>query len=68
MKVKILVSIAGADFSYRAGEVVDMESNKAKSWIEGGNAEKFTGKSVENSANPPTENSMLKTKSKKAKK
>ena len=68
MKVKILQSIAGANFAYRVGEIVDMDSDMAKSWIDGGNAEKFTGKSVENASNPPKENSMFKTKSKKAKK
>tara|TARA_B100000686_G_C16726469_1_gene938100 strand:+ start:484 stop:693 length:210 start_codon:yes stop_codon:yes gene_type:complete len=68
MKVKILVSIAGAEFSYRAGEIVDMPTDTAKAWIEGGNAEKFTGKSVENATDAKSENSMFNTKPKKAKK
>jgi len=40
MKVRILVSIAGLDFSYVPGQVVDMPSDKAAAWISGGNAEK----------------------------
>lgn len=40
MRVRILVSIAGLDFSYVPGQIVDMPDDKAAAWIDGGNAER----------------------------
>lgn len=36
MKVKMLTSIAGHYFSYSPGEVVELDTQKAKKWIEAG--------------------------------
>ena len=35
MRVKILKSLSGLDFSYRKGQEVELEDNRAKKWIEG---------------------------------
>lgn len=42
MKVIINKSIAGSNFSYRRGQVVEMPSDQAKSWIKGGNASEMS--------------------------
>ncbi len=42
MKVKILVSIAGQNFSYYPGQIVDLKKEEALQWIEGGNAERIS--------------------------
>lgn len=34
MKIKMLVSMAGADHSYRPGEVIDVSDETAISWVE----------------------------------
>ena len=39
MKVKILVSLAGENFSYSAGEIVDLDDKVAAEWIKIGFAE-----------------------------
>lgn len=39
MKVKILEGLAGANFSYSPGQVVDISDDMAKSFIKGGVAE-----------------------------
>lgn len=65
MKVKIKRSIAAANFSYRKGQVVDMPKEQAEAWIEGGNAEKYSG---ETATVKPKENAKLKTQTKRAKK
>jgi len=38
MEIKITVSIAGADFSYSPGQIVDMPAARAKKWIKRGHA------------------------------
>lgn len=39
MKVKLLVSRAGADFSNGPGEVVDVDASEGKALVESGQAE-----------------------------
>lgn len=39
MKVKILTSIAGSNFSYGPREIVELEDNLARKWIKSGIAE-----------------------------
>lgn len=41
-KVKMLVSIAAADWSYSPNEVVEVTEDTAKTWIESGIAESVT--------------------------
>ncbi len=38
VKVRILVSIASADWSYYPGQEVEMDEEMARNWIKGGNA------------------------------
>ena len=44
MKIKILVSVAGADFSYSPGEVADMPRKRAEEFIRIGHAEEIKSK------------------------
>lgn len=43
MKIVIQKSIAGDKFSYRPGQVVEMEKETAELWIKGGNAKLYKG-------------------------
>lgn len=40
MRVRILTSIAGTDFSWAPGEVVDMPDAEAEKWCDGERAER----------------------------
>ena len=44
MKVKVLVSVAGVDFSYSPNEVVDMPQKRAEEFIRIGHAEEIKPK------------------------
>ena len=58
MKVKLLTSMAGIDFSHNAGDTIDCNDEEAKRFIEGGIAEPIV--------TPKTERSVKKTATKKA--
>ena len=42
MKIKLKVSLSGVNFSYHAGEEVDVDNVVAKQWIEADYAENIT--------------------------
>ena len=42
MKIRLKVSLSGVDFSYHAGEEVDVDDVVAKQWIEADYAENIT--------------------------
>ena len=42
MKILLKVSLSGVNFSYHAGEEVDVDEAVAKQWIEAGYAENIT--------------------------
>ena len=42
MKILLKVSLSGVNFSYHAGEEVDVDEAVAKQWIEAGYAETMT--------------------------
>ena len=48
MKVKILKSVSGLDFSYKKGDEVNLESKKAKVWLQAGVAKEIKTKSSNN--------------------
>ena len=54
MKVKLLTSMAGADFSHEAGAVVDLPDDEAKRFLAAGLAEPATGVSTASVAAPRT--------------
>lgn len=39
MRIKVLKSLAGLDFSYSSGQVIDIDDNIAQEWIAAGLAE-----------------------------
>ncbi len=43
MKVKMLTAMAGMNFSYRPGQVVDVKDAHGKAWIKAGIAEAAEG-------------------------
>ncbi|WP_350342351.1 hypothetical protein PRVXT_001579 [Proteinivorax tanatarense] len=45
MKVEILQSLSGLDFSYKKGDKVNLDAKKAKSWIESGLAKEVKSES-----------------------
>lgn len=47
MKVKLLTSMAGIDFSHNAGDEIDCNEAEAKRFIEAGIAEPIVEKKVE---------------------
>lgn len=61
MKVKILVSIAGSNFSYRPGQIVDLDEKEAKRWIKADVAEKAPAKKKAE-AKPPAKAPPAKAK------
>lgn len=58
MKVKLLTSMAGIDFSHNSGDVIDCNEAEAKRFIEAGIAEPY--------AEPKVERAVKKTRSRKA--
>ena len=58
MKVKLLTSMAGIDFSHNAGDIIDCNEEEAKRFIESGTAEPVTA--------TKTERAVKKTATKKA--
>lgn len=46
-RVRFLQAIGGLDFSYAAGDVVDMPGEQASNWCQGGRAEMVRGETPE---------------------
>ncbi|MEW5921572.1 MAG: hypothetical protein AB1796_11635 [Bacillota bacterium] len=64
-KVKILVGIASATWSYAPGEVVELESGLAKAWIAAGIAGEIDT-APENATIEPPEKAVIPTAKRKA--
>ena len=55
MKVRILTSVSGIDFSYYASDIVDVDDILAKDFIDGGIAEEMKDKKAGAKKNADTE-------------
>ena len=56
MQVKILMSLAGSDFSHSKGDTCEVEDSEAQNWIDAGWAEKASGKETKAKASKATTN------------
>jgi len=54
MQVKILMSLAGSNFSYSKGDTCEVEDAEAQNWIDAGWAEKASGKEAKAKASKET--------------
>lgn len=66
-KIRILVPVAGTDFSWSPGDVVDVDEKTARAWCDGERAERVTKKErrprppVEAAVSTPPEDTALRT-------
>lgn len=59
-KVKMLTSMAGIDFSYSSGDVVDCSETEALRFISAGIAEPIDGEKVERAVSKPVTRKAVK--------
>lgn len=60
VKIKILVSIASATWSYAPGDIVDLPQNRAKAWIKSGLAAPYEPEIETASITPPEKRKKVK--------
>ncbi len=60
MKIKILTSLAGINFSYSVGQIAEVDDKTAIHWVKAGLAEPVDAKQFENAVIEPPENAALK--------
>lgn len=65
-RIRMLTSVAGAGFSWRAGEEIDLPGAEATKWADGVRAELVRTPSVETPETPAAETTARRTRRKAA--